>query len=252
MPLSTFLGRVVAAGVSSVALAACTGALGSFEIDNSLATGGGGKEGGGGSAPDGAPVADGGGVVVVPDGAAMTDSGLRSACNGGNGRFIFLTADGVSGNFGGVTPIVTADALCRSAAKAGGLPGTYNAWLSTSLVTQTPGSLLTVPMYLPDCTVVIKNPAAYKNSQGMLDHPINEDQFGKVLGDGPAWTATQWDGTYVGGTPNEQTCANWNDSSNLGQTKGSVGSVGAPDDKWSSSGQLPCAMHARLYCVQVK
>ncbi len=231
-------------------LIACTSALGNFTVDDSLA-GDGGKEGGGSSVADGSFAVDGG--ETTTDGGSGVDANTRPMCGGGTGHFVFVTADPYPGNFGGAgTALISANAICKAAAKAGNLPGTYNAWLSTSVATQMPGDILTTPLFLPDCMPVIKNPMAYKTSQGMLDHGINEDQFGKPVAAGPAWTATKWDGTFVGGSPTEQTCANWSDNGTLAQTKGLTGNIGAQDDKWSDANQLPCSMHARLYCVQVK
>ncbi len=249
MASSSLAARILVACLSGAVLVACTSALGNFTIDDSQ-VGDGGKEGGGTSAADGSfAVVDGGGTT---DGGAEVDANTRPMCGGGTGHFIFVTSDTWPGNFGGtVAPIATATALCKAAAKAGNLPGTYNAWLSTG-ATQMPGDILTVPLFLPDCTPVIKNITAYKNSQGNLDHGINQDQFGKPVAAGPAWTATKWDGTFVGGSPTEQTCGNWNDNGTVTQAKGVVGNVGAQDDKWSDANQVPCSTHAHLYCVQVK
>jgi hypothetical protein len=247
MPSSSFLARVLVAGLSSAVLAACTSVLGQVTIDNSLADGG-GTDSGGAAQADGAGTAEGGGGV---DAGLPVDAGTMELCNA-TGRFVFVTAEVYPANFGGAAPIVNANATCKAAAKAGNLPGTYQAWLSTSVATQSPGNVLTVPMFLPDCTPVIQDPKAYVASQGMLDHPINQDQFGKPpVAPLLAWTGTQWNGAYVMGGPTEQTCNNWSDPGMNG-TKGVVGNVGASDDKWSAASQVSCMGKAHLYCVQVK
>lgn len=241
----SFLARVLVGGLSGAALIACTSALGNFTIDDSLANDG-GKDSSPGST-DGAANVDGGGATGK-DGAVF-EGGVRAPCTA-NGRFVFVTAEpSPNGNLGG---LAGAHAKCADNAQAGGLPGTYAAWLSTTVPNNSPGDILTSPMFLPDCTVVIKNPGQYKGSQGQLDHQIDQDQFGKTIGQVAVWTATRWDGVAAAGTALDTTCVNWSDPGTVMQSKGAVGDTAASDDKWSLSSSQSCGSHAHLYCVQVK
>jgi hypothetical protein len=240
----SFLGRVFVAGVSGAVLVACTSALGNFTIDNTLDGGvSAGKEGGSSQADGGATADAGGGGTD----SGVIEGGGKGGCNGGDGRYIFLTSDTFTGNFGGATPVMTANNLCRDAAKNSALlpPGTYEAWLST--VNYTPsGQVLSAPLFLPDCTMVVSDPAQYVKTQ-MLNHPVSEDQNGKSILDGQSWTATKGDGTYTGvGTD----CTAWTDVT--AAVKGVVGNSGAIDDKWTEATQIPCNGKAHLICIQTK
>jgi len=249
MASSSFVVSLCVAGLSVFALVACTSALGTFTIDNTLDGGSGGGREGGSTLADGATTTDSG---TAAD-AGVVEGGGKDGCNGGDGRYVFVTSATFEGNFGGVTPIVAANTICKDAAKSGGkLPvGNYNAWLST--VAGSPG-MLNSPLFLPDCTMVITDPAMYQKSQGNLEHPINQDESGKIIQDGPAWTATSWNGSYAGAgsTPLQSDCSGWNDNGSATQAKGIVGNIGAADDKWTDAMNVPCNTRAHIICYQTK
>jgi hypothetical protein len=250
MASSSFVARVLVAGLSGAALVACTSALGTFTIDNTLdgGTSTGGKDGGP-TLADGASSVDSGGGGDLDAGEGTLDGSTPKCAK--DGKFVFVTHDTFAGNFGTTgtaqTPIQIANARCQAAATVGKLPGTYHAWLSEGQPAMAePGSLPSGALFSPSC-VMIKS--ANAGGSGKLLAPLNEGPSGEVIGKEPAWTATKTDGTYIGGLSTVSTCLNWTNATMM--NTGGVGNVGATDDTWSDNGTpIACTAKAHFYCIQ--
>ena len=120
-------------------------------------------------------------------------------------KLVFVTSTTHDGNLGGLSG---ADAICNTRAAAGGLPGTYMAWLSDS--TASPSTRFThslVPYVLPGNGSVVANDWA-DLTDGTLAASIINTEFGSpLLGDeGRVWTGTNADGTYAGAFSD---CSGW-------------------------------------------
>src|SRR5262249_55630490 len=115
-------------------------------------------------------------------------------------KIVFVTSATHTGNLGGLSG---ADAICNTDAAAGGLPGTYMAWLSDGSVG--PSTRFThalVPYVLPSGTVLANDWTDL--TDGNLANPIRETA--NLLGvHDSVWTATFTDGTNHGSGD----CVHW-------------------------------------------
>jgi hypothetical protein len=169
-------------------------------------------------------------------------------------RIVFVTSTGHDGSFGSVS---SADSFCSDSAAAGGLPGTYKAFLSATGTGQLAVNHIDESMYaLPDGTFV----APSKESMfdvGLaaftpLQHAIDMDEFGQTHTDVGAFrvfTGTTGLGQLSTLGVDVLNCQDWDNSSDsLLGTAGSTGSALSPD--WIDSGTLSCDQEASLYCFQ--
>ena len=179
------------------------------------------------------------GVSIVDGG---TDGG--STCvgcvdpNGGPYNYVFVTSTTyVPGQeFVG---LAGADAKCAERASAGGLPGTFKAWLSTSTLNARDRFPSWRGWIRPD-----KRPFADSMSslldQGQVFYPPRIDEFGNDLVGSQELAAT---GTTPGGTKDANTANDW--------TKGTGYAAGVPawtTGYWSGDSQRAGGLAARLYC----
>lgn len=169
---------------------------------------------------------------------------------------VFATSTAYQGNFGGIS---AADSYCQTQAVAGGLSGTFVAWLSDSttdaychiqgytgtIATNCGQSTLpasTSAFYRPDGVKVADSMAAL--TVGYLFTAITETEAGTYVGVNYAWTGTGTDGAGTG-----TNCSNWTDN-----TSGVNGSAGLPNESdvtwtnWSSGSD--CARYNQFYCVE--
>jgi hypothetical protein len=154
---------------------------------------------------------------------------------------VFLTSAAYLGNRGG---LAGADTDCTNAARNGGQPGTWTAWLSDDAtnavdrINDGGGG----PYQLINGTVVADDMADLLD--GTLDAPILIDESGNtVAGAFEVWTATNADGTSGAGT-----CDNWT-SSDAGFVA-LIGRSDAVDDTWTNVNNIvdDCETFNRLYC----
>lgn len=256
MPSSAFLGRVSAVGLSILAMSACTSALGTFSVDDSLANDGGGKDGSVSTADGSGTSTNDGGETTDGSTGSPPDAAPPATCSPKAFRFAFVTSEVMLGNFGssGVSGVLAANKRCNNAAAAAKLPGNYAAWLSDNNGAQ-PGQKFLMgggqqPIYMPNgstCIPVLADPGGYS---GELDHAIDHNEFGQPVAAGPVWTATKPDGTYIGSAALTSSCANWLDAGDGGIVKGGIGNSGLTGQGWTDSGTQTCNQHARLYCFQ--
>jgi hypothetical protein len=222
-------------------------------------------DGGSDSSTDGDPLIETGGDALEMEGGG--DDGVVEA--GGDGGapldaameaapptkyFVFMTSQTFDAALGG---IAGADGKCNAAAKAGGLPGTYKAWLSTTATW--PALTFTksaVPYVLPDGTTQIQTDWSHLTAGAGLLHDLDEDEYGTKYGDAGSfslwsWTSTHPDGTFesTGGdcvhfTSNvlnytdEATCGCEDCDPNMGL------------NRWTVYCAHTCNMTARLLCFQ--
>jgi hypothetical protein len=156
----------------------------------------------------------------------------------------FVTSAPFTGNLGGLGG---ADAKCMAAAGAGGWPGTFVAFVSTSStnaidrLTSSRGWMRT-----DDVPVIDSIGAAFTTSQ--MFAPIDRDEHGARVGYGGApyvWTGSAFDGTYNSGT----SCNDWTlDTGGAGEIGdfsaigGAIAYVGA---------QFPCSVTYHLLCFEI-
>lgn len=147
-----------------------------------------------------------------------------------------------------------ADAKCQAAAVAGGLSGTYRAWITGSHEATAPSQRFTNlentgPYILVDAagTVIANNWADLTTLKGTdyLRAQINITEFGTVTENDAVWTNTLPDGTRVG---TNYTCVDWSTTAASGQ----IGLTDETDQAWTSPGWFAsCALPLMgLYCFE--
>jgi cysteine-rich repeat protein len=187
------------------------------------------------------------------DGNQVDGDGCEKTCKKtpAQQKFIFVTSTVYSGNLGG---LVGADGLCNTRAAAGGLPGTYMAWLSDN--NGSPSTRMTkavVPYVLPNGVKVANNWTDL--TDGGLIAAVNVTELKGAApttgfcgqGEAPVWTNTAANGTQVQAASN---CANW-----TGGAGGSIwGFASRVDGGWtqycSGGACINPSFLAPIYCVQ--
>jgi len=141
---------------------------------------------------------------------------------------VFITSTSSNGNMGGLSG---ADNICQTRAGAGGLSGTWKAWLSggssTSQYVSNRLSQSSIPYARLDYTVIANNWADL--TDGTLAAPININELGEVSGAGQVWTNTTASGGAVNGTGGHS-CSDWTST-------GGMSAVGKPAEYTLSAGQ---------------
>ena len=162
-----------------------------------------------------------------------------------NWKYIFVTSTLYDGSLGG---LAGGDTKCNTQAAAGGLPGTYKAWLSTTAGND-PQTLwtknFTMPYRLPNAA----RTKVADDWSDLTDYTIGaainvyEDGTGAAASS-TVWTNTDEGGYRVGGT----NCTNWTTN---GAGNGRRGNRTLTSG-WSNAGATACATatSSRLFCVQ--
>jgi len=170
---------------------------------------------------------------------------------------LFVTSVTYQG--GGLGGLAGADLKCGERAHAGGLTGTYRAWLSdqgtsaASRLTHSAGGYSLV-----DGTLVA---AGWGDlAQAHHIHAIDRDELGQPysaqikcgVGGGvlAAWTGSQADGSYV--PAGAMSCTGWTELQHDGLIgNGVVGNTQSSDSHWTNSlCALSCTDTAALYCIE--
>jgi hypothetical protein len=167
-------------------------------------------------------------------------------------KTVFLTSTVHDGDLktagGGATGLEGGDNICNARAEVAGLPGTYTAWLSSSVtdardrVTQA-----SVPYRRTvDGVIVADNFADLLDcSDTCLDAPIIFGESGTSL------TFLTWTGTNQTGTKDYvNQCVDWTtpgDGANAGAFYGDTRDTGP---RWTGTGWWPCNQGLALYCFQ--
>ncbi len=176
-------------------------------------------------------------VATVTVGAGIADWSVRT----NDYKIVFVTSIKYNGAMGGISG---ANSLCATRATAGGLTGTFKAWISTSSAND-PESAFTHHTHgyvLPNGTKVADDWSDL--TDGTLDNPINQNESGSSTG-GSVWTTTDETGQYDG---SGNTCSNWASSSS-----GVSGTIGDADSTtgWSNYGYTrACNLTNKLFCFE--
>lgn len=163
---------------------------------------------------------------------------------------VFVTSQFYNGNLGGVAG---ADAKCMERAAAGGLEGTYKAWIADTTAASAPATRFTkptVPYRTLDGRVVAQNwNDLVDGSDGAGDTiitPINVNEGGGIITAGAGvYTNVNTDGTRRSSDPNFA-CQDWT------STTGN-GNVGLPAQmtNWTTGYNNLCSnTMGRLYCFE--
>ncbi len=153
---------------------------------------------------------------------------------------IFVTSTTTGGNIGGLSG---ADAYCQARASAGGLPGTYKAWLSSSTVSA--ASRLVhhnVPYRQYNGNLVADNWADLID--GTLSGSVTMTELGTTVYSG----FYVWTGSTTNGSSHPNTCTDWTTGSS--GVSGSRGLANNTTSSWTANGSSPCNGSGRFYCVQ--
>lgn len=156
---------------------------------------------------------------------------------------MFATSTTYNGNLGGVAG---ADAKCMTRAAAGGLTGTYVAWISAPGGIDARDRVLDVAYERTDGVEVAANLAQLSTED--LSAPINHDEFGVAIpaGNFDTWTGTNANGLWFGGSDSD--CSNWSVSSGNGGITG--GTSQSADVLWTAWNRETCNNLRRLYCFK--
>ena len=162
-------------------------------------------------------------------------------------NIVFVTSTAYTGNFGG---LAGADAACQTQAQAGGLSGTFKAWLSDSTASaSTRLTHSTDPYVLTDGTQIAADWTDL--TDGVLSAPINKDESQQTplesSGSVRVWTATQANGDWYFTSPS---CNDWTEETSGTTVLATRGDFTATDIKWSAASNATCNNQLRIYCVQ--
>lgn len=184
------------------------------------------------------PLACSGGAVG--GGSASADGGTGSGDEATNttpstSRVVFVTRTRIAGyKLGGREG---ADNECQTSARAAGLSGAFQAWLST----ETEDAIDRVPEGGP-WHAVGRTGVVFANRSAWQGLPRSEFAYDEK---GTAVVPTFWTGTEPGGFRTDA-CGDWSDA----QALGVVGNGQVGDEKWTQSGRQQCAFSASLLCYQ--
>lgn len=165
-------------------------------------------------------------------------------CNGGVCRTrAFVTSAAYRGNLGGLPG---ADEACQDLAIAGGLGGTWRAWLSTNAVSAAARLRHTSGPIARIDGVVIANDWD-DLTDGTLARSLTVNELGEELAalNYSVWTNTNSDGASSG----VNDCNGWTSSSF--DIVGAQGSSDYTDVRWTVlSNSVECGIDARIYCFE--
>jgi hypothetical protein len=168
-----------------------------------------------------------------------TVTATPSPSSSSSNKRVFVTSTVFSGAIGG---LAAADMYCQSAATAGGLTGTFHAWLSDASQSAVDRTADVGPWYTTGNAVAFPSKAELRGAPQaeLLDERGAYPQ--SLLG--AAWT-----GSDVQGAATSETCEGWTNAT-VGATA-TTGSGFNGDASWGGGGApLPCNAQAPLICFQ--
>ncbi len=171
-----------------------------------------------------------GGTLACDSDCAFDTSGCQAAK-------AFITSTVHSGELGGGAGVAGADAICQTRAVAGGLTGTWKAWLSSS--TKDARERVAATRYQAMDGSLVSSDGSHLYGGG-LAATIERNEFNGSTS-GAVWTGTDTDGTRTANV-----CGDWGSTSGTG-TSGTNTNAGL----WTNNGSPgACAGAQRLYCLQ--
>jgi hypothetical protein len=153
-------------------------------------------------------------------------------------KLVFITSTTFSGAIGGLE---AADMYCQSAATAGGLTGTFHAWISDASTSAFDRTADVGPWYTTG------NAVAFASKADLREAPQSEllDEVGGY----PQSLAGAWTGSDALGAATSETCDGWTNA-----TDGATATTGtgfSTDASWGGGNTpLPCNAQAPLICFQ--
>jgi hypothetical protein len=167
---------------------------------------------------------------------------------------VFVTSTTYQGDLregGQGSGVAGADAKCQARAQAGGLTGTYKAWISGGTLASSPSQRFTNiantgPYVLLDANATVIAANWTDLTDGTLEDPISVGELGEPVALLPVWTHTLVDGT-PGGTANTH-CLEWTNAT--GANGGDNGLSALPESPWTVFSNDPCDAPLRLYCFE--
>jgi hypothetical protein len=184
---------------------------------------------------------------VLHDGECYAHTALPQSLNGQPDKaFAFVTTRTVTGNLvdlgsAGASAHEVADEICNDAATAGGLAGTYRAWLSTGDTDAIDHVVGDGPWF----STYSRSLELFPNAAALKGTP-RSDSWGDEYGDYVSYTQAAWTGTALGGRRSNN-CANWTNGTNDGEAV-----VGYPADeaeRWTDGSSRACSSSAALICL---
>lgn len=157
------------------------------------------------------------------------------------GRFAFLSSPWTPG--GGTSG---ADGHCQSLADSRSLPGTYVAFLATTMASAPSRLVDGLPWVRVDGIPLA--PTASEVIDGKLTAPLNVDVSGTYTNREAVWTGVPASGLVTAMSTAEDTCADWTDTGGFASTGINVRTASA----WffENVGTTTCTNQRRLYCFQ--
>jgi hypothetical protein len=180
----------------------------------------------------------GGGCNSSHDSKSSTSSSSGSSTSTSDHKRVFVTSTTYSGALGSVN---AADAQCRAAAAAAGLPGVYAAWLSNGSTDAYDHVRDVSPWYTTSDAVAF---AAKTDLRGAPAAQLLDETGGYP---DPA-TLGAWSGSNADGVSTGEDCDHWTNAG--GDVQATLGTA-LSDTTWGGGGVLlPCNAKAPLICFQ--
>ena len=162
-------------------------------------------------------------------------------------KTVFVTSTTYTGSLGGVSG---ANSKCATQATAGGLSGTYKAWIAVTAGVDDPATTFTHPngpYNLVGGTTIANGWAGL--TSGTLLASISKDETGATVAVTHAWSNVWIDGgAKSGGSDNSNNCTGWT-SANSGRF-GEGGDTDQTGNYWADGVNTTCNNSYRLYCFQ--
>jgi hypothetical protein len=172
------------------------------------------------------------------NGGTVTEVPAQKPSLSTNHKRVFVTSTTYSGALGGLD---AADMYCQSAATAGGLSGTFHAWLSYGASNAIDRTADVGPWYSTADALVFASKA-----------DLTGDPLAQILdehGGYPQSLAGAWTGTSSQGTATPDTCEGWTNAT--GDVAATTGTGFSGDATWGGgNAPLPCSSQAPLLCLQ--
>lgn len=209
---------------------------------------------GGGEGPANGDAGGGGGAGGVPGAGGGSSTTPRMGPAPGQKR-VFVTSSLYSGNLKvegqAATGLEGADNLCRTAAAAANLGGTWKAWLSAGV----PAATVTMSTNAVDRIAEVgpwyrlDGSKAFNNKANLMTAPLvplDRDENGRPI---PGSSSLQvWTGTSAGGRWSGTDCDQW--TSGFANRSGTAGLATSADQMWTDGAHGNCGSGLRLYCFE--
>jgi hypothetical protein len=171
-------------------------------------------------------------------------------CGGGTGggstsgdHYVFITTAIYRGNLGGLSG---ADTICTSAAQAGGLGGSWKAWLSDGTTNAIDRINDVGPWYLVGTSTKVFTDKANLMTQPLVE--IRTTEKGMPVPVNGNHLVLSWTATQTGGTHGTSHCLSW--TSQSFNDNGAYG-LATPANEWTdASATIGCNQLLHLYCLQ--